>query len=286
MLPMLPACALALAPLAAPQTDTVPPGLQASDLTFGTIAPSSVPETNHLGLVTGSSMRFSISGGGIAANGVAVLGSAPGLADVPVPLGLGFLELDPSTLKIPAIGALDAFGRAEFEFPIPTDLELGYTLATQALTIDAAFNLRPTNTLVHEVTDLEPVQIDWHSKSNHPLAGTQQALLITNDADWMAYNAVHLGPSYVPPVVDFSRKVVVVAFGGAYLTGGYSVEVTGVSALPGNVLEVQLTHWTPGVGCGTTFSHTSPVQAVVFDRVVSGASVVTVNTTTQSPPCP
>lgn len=277
---------LACAALAAPQTDTVPPALTVSDLTFGTVAPIGVPESNHLGLAIGSSVRFSISGGGIAANGVAVLGSAPSLAPSPVPLGLGFLELDPATLKIAAIGALDAFGRADFEFPIPASLDLGHTLATQAVTIDTSFTLRPTNVLEHEVTDLAPVEIDWHAKSNHPLAGSQQALLITNQADWAAYNAAHLGTSYVYPTVDFSKQVVVVGFGGSYVTGGFSVEVTGVKALPGNVLEVQLTHWTPGIGCGTTFSHTWPVQSVVFDRVVGGSSVVTVNTTTQNAPCP
>ncbi|MHC4375333.1 MAG: hypothetical protein ACYS26_01925 [Planctomycetota bacterium] len=282
MLPVLLACAA----LAAPQTDTVPPALMASDLTFGTLAPIGVPESNHLGLVIGSTVRFSISGGGIAANGLALLGSAPNLAPSPVPLGVGFLELDPATLKIAAIGSLNAFGQVDFEFPIPAGLDLGHTLSTQAVTIDSNFTVRPTNVLDHEVTDLTPVELDWHSKSNHPMAGTQQALLITNEADWAAYNAVHLGPSYVYPTVDFSKQVVVVGFGGYYLTGGYSVEVTGVKALPGHVLEVQLTHWTPGIGCGTTYSHTSPVQAVVFDRVVWGSSVVTANTTSQKPPCP
>jgi hypothetical protein len=278
--------ALTLGLLAAPQSDPAPPGLLATDLTFGTVAPSDVSGSNHLGLVTGSTVRFTVQGGPANANGWAVLGSAPGLAPAPLPLGLGALELDPTSLKIAATGALDDLGEVDFEFTIPASLALGHTLATQALTIDMGLNLRTTNVLSHEVTDLTPIHLDWHSKSAHPLSGTQQSLLIANEADWVAYNAVHLSPSYVPPTVDFDKYVVVVGFGGAYLTGGYSVEVTGVQALPGNALEVQLKHTTPGPGCGVTFSHTSPVQSVLLDRVVWGSSVVTVNTTTQAPPCP
>lgn len=280
---------LALALLGAPgsiQADSVPASLTAFDLQFPTFAPSVVPVSNHLGLVPGNSVRFVVQGGPAAAGGFAVMASAPALAPTPVPLGLGFLELDPASLNVVAVGALDAFGSAEFDFLLPDSLTLGQTLSTQAVTIDAILQARPTNVLEHQITDLTPQLIDYFPKSNHPLAGSERAVLITNQDDWVALYGAHLVPGFAPPSVDFSKHVAVVGFGGHHPTGGYSVAVTGVTPLAGGVLEVQQTVFTPGLGCGLTFSETKPVQMVLFDRVVGGLTVVTTTQTAQAPPCP
>lgn len=279
--------ALCLVPvLAAPSTDGAPPQLTAQDLGFGTTAPTAFPPSNHLGLVPGNTVRFSVAGGPEAAGGVAVLGASTGLAATPVPLGDGLLLIDPAGLQILALGPVDGAGDASFDLALPAGLPLGAPLATQAVAIDPALDLRTTNALVHEVTDLSPQVLDDFKKSGHPSAGTQTALVISDPIAWQSFWAQHLHPSVTPPPVDFARHVAIVGFGGHFLTFGYSVQIDQLVPLPGGGLQVEQTVLTPGPGCGSLFSESDPGQIVVVDRVAGGAPVMAVTQSVQGSPCP
>ena len=277
--------ALCLLPsLAALPLDT--PGLLAQDLTFGTSAPSTIPLSDHLGLVPGHTVRFLVSADPMAGGGLALLGVSTGLATSPVPLGSGLLLIEPAGLQVLGIGLIDGAGQASFDLAVPAGLPVGTLLATQAAVIDPLLELRTTQAVQHAVTDLQPQVLENFKKSNHPGAGTQSALLISDQTAWLAFFAQHKSTTAIPPTVDFSKQVVVVGFGGHFITFGYNVQIDEVVPLAGGGLEVRQTVLTPGFGCGTLPSESKPGQIVAVDRVVGGAPVVAVTQSQPGTPCP
>lgn len=273
--------ALLLAPALAAQSD---PSLAVADLAFGTTAPPS----SHLGLVPGDTVRFTVSADASSAGDVAILAASPGLASAPMPFGAGALALDPVGLQIVAIGVLGGAGAVAFDVALPTGLQPGVPVATQAATLDlGAAVLRTSNALTHVVTDLAPVVLFDFKKSLHPSAGTFSALVLSDQAALQAFWSAHWGPFGGPPLpaVDFAEQVVVVGFGGWYGVFNYSLQIDALVPLAGGGLEVRQTVLAPGQGCGSSFAESRPGQMVVVDRV-AGAAPVTAVTQTVFVPCP
>ncbi|MDF1798085.1 MAG: hypothetical protein P1V81_02835 [Planctomycetota bacterium] len=279
--------ALCLLPLLAPTPiGTAPPELRAQDLTFGTSAPSVTPPSSYLGLVPGHSLRFEVSADPTAGGGLAVLGVSSALASSPVPLGSGLLLIDPAGLQVLGVGLLDGAGQAAFDLSVPLGLPVGVQLATQAAVVDPQLGLHLTQAIEHTLTDLQLQVLENFKKSIHPSAGSQAALLITDQTSWLAFYARHKSAAATPPAVDFGKQVVVVGFGGHFITFGYSVQIDAVVPLVGGGLEVHQTVLTPGFGCGSLPSESKPGQIVAVDRVVGGAPVVAVTQSMPAPPCP
>ena len=262
------------------------PVLSIEDLSFGTVAPDAVTGSDHLGLVPGHTVRLRVTSGPASAGGVALFGAAGGLTGTPLPLGLGQILLDPASLVVLGSSPLDAQGAGALDLTVPPGLIPGTLAATQAVTIDATLSLRTTDALALAVTDLTPVVLENFNQSMHPASGTKTALVLTDAAALQAFYIQHLGPSAPVPAVDFTKDVVVVGFGGHYLTYGYTVVVDGLAALPGGGLEVRQTILTPGLGCGTLFSESRPGQVVTVDRVAGASLVVTLTQEVQGAPCP
>lgn len=283
MLPSLAALAL-LPALASSPADA--PVLTIEDLSFGTAAPDPVTGSDHLGLVPGHTVRLTVTSGPASAGGVALFGAAGGQAATPLPLGLGQLLLDPARLVLLGSAPLDALGEGSLDLTVPAGLAPGTLAATQAFTVDATLTLRTTDALGHAVTDLTPVVLENFFKSGHPASGTETALVLTDAAALQAFYDQHLGPGAPVPAVDFAQDVVVVGFGGHYMTFGYTVVIDGLAALPGGGLEVRQTVLTPGFGCATLPSETRPGQVVAVDRVAGASLVQTRSGLVQGPPCP
>ena len=272
-----------LSPLVAASSGSAPPQLVATDLSFQTSAPSTNPPSNHLGLVPGHSVRFEIGG---TAGALGVLAVSTGLAPAPLPLGADLLLLDPLALQLIGSGSLGSAGLFGLDLALPASLPLGVDLATQAFTLDSNLELRASNALEHTTTDLTPVPLTFFNKSLHPSANSQTALLITDDAAWQSFYALHLPAGAPVPAVDFSEHAVVVGFGGWYLTFGYSVQVDAIVPLAGGSVQIEQTVSTPGLGCGTLFSESKPGQIVLVDRVAAGTLANVITTSVQGPPCP
>jgi hypothetical protein len=102
-------------------------------------------------------------------------------------------------------------------------------------------------------------------------AGGRSVELITDEAAWRrAWDVIGAGRPL--PDISFDTRAVVVAYQGRQTTGGYSVEVTGISRA-GTVLAVTLNERRPASGSFTTQGVTSPFVAVSVPRPPSGASV-------------
>jgi hypothetical protein len=73
-------------------------------------------------------------------------------------------------------------------------------------------------------------------------------------------------PGNAPPAVDFTRETVLLVALGGRSTGGHAVRIDAVSRA-GNGAVVQYTATSPGPGCMTTQSLTSPVEVVRTARI-------------------
>lgn len=89
-------------------------------------------------------------------------------------------------------------------------------------------------------------------------------LVIDNQDDFEAFwEALHEGRSPTPslPAVDFAQETVVAAFFGTKPSGGYTIEVTGISSDDGR-LHMQVEKTAPGDNCITTQALTSPYHVI------------------------
>jgi hypothetical protein len=82
---------------------------------------------------------------------------------------------------------------------------------------------------------------------------------------WQAHTS-SVGTGQLPPEVNFSDYMVVVAYLGSRPTGGYRVNISGVEVRDGKV-HVTVTGHAPGAGCLATQAFTQPFHLVKVRRV-------------------
>ncbi len=75
----------------------------------------------------------------------------------------------------------------------------------------------------------------------------------------------NLDPRPAPPVIDFSRDMVVAAAMGTKSTGGYSIAIDSAFAA-GDSIYVVVREVSPGPGCSITFALTEPFAARLLPR--------------------
>lgn len=84
-----------------------------------------------------------------------------------------------------------------------------------------------------------------------------------NFAAWWRRTGATRAP---PPAVDFSHRIVVALFIGERRTGGYRIDVSGVSRSD-DVATVHVREQAPGTNCRTTQALTQPFTVVSMDKV-------------------
>ncbi len=97
----------------------------------------------------------------------------------------------------------------------------------------------------------------------------QRAVAIRDEAAWNTLWTEHKRgpfPTTTPPQVDFSREMVVAVLLGERRTGGYSVNIINIAAVPEG-LRVDYEEIRPGRGCLVTMAITYPFVIVRLPRV-------------------
>lgn len=103
-------------------------------------------------------------------------------------------------------------------------------------------------------------------------AYTEPAEVVARDAKawqslWGAMSPNRAAGPVAPPVVDFTREMVVLVATGTRPTGGHAVRVDAIEAVQGGGAVVRYTVTSPGAGCMSTQMLTSPVEVVRTARV-------------------
>ncbi len=98
---------------------------------------------------------------------------------------------------------------------------------------------------------------------------TEERLVIETAADWDVLWTKHMSlrsPAPSLPKVDFSRETVIAVFSGLKSTGGYSVEITGITTSD-NELVIQYQETEPGPDDMVTEAETQPFHIIKIERV-------------------
>jgi uncharacterized protein (DUF885 family) len=99
-----------------------------------------------------------------------------------------------------------------------------------------------------------------------------RSVLLIKDADAWRGAWETIGEGRPLPDVSFDTRAVVIVYQGLQSTGGYSIEITGISR-DGTVLAVSVNERRPASGSFTTQVITSPYAAVSIPRPPNGATV-------------
>lgn len=105
----------------------------------------------------------------------------------------------------------------------------------------------------------------------------QERIVVRDEASWGALWPRIVGshsPRPAPPVVDFTREMLLVVSMGTRASGGYVIAIDSL-AVSGDSLRVVVREQSPGPRCGTTAALSAPVALARIERSDLPVSFVT-----------
>lgn len=102
-------------------------------------------------------------------------------------------------------------------------------------------------------------------KGSYSDVSSEQTRIINSSAEWADLWTQMFPTQMIASAVDFEDRIILAAFLGQKMTGGYSVEIYRITETQ-NSLEVDIIRKSPGSNCMLSQSISSPYHIVELDR--------------------